>query len=303
MDLPTIAVKLRDYLFWFAPAYLAAIALGAAVEVAIRRWLLPPRFPSPSPFPSNPDFGPSRRSPSPPPGRRVRAADADADADADASVPPPAIEPGLFLDVWLQGQGMGRKGKRKQAGYARPSEVPLQLYVWASLTSHSASWVALLVAAQISWPLAILRLGLALVLASLLASIVPLLSPASQEVNLRLSTVGSSGHGQPPPPDYAPALAASPSPVSPVAQWWSLFQRRFTESVNTLLLAAALGALLFGLGPGLATTLRTVLTMPLSLVLGAAIGIAAPLAPARTRLCSPLYGSWGRIAARRWLSC
>src|SRR5213593_3028961 len=39
MDLPVVLIKLRDYILWFGPAYLLAIGLGAALEVALRRLL------------------------------------------------------------------------------------------------------------------------------------------------------------------------------------------------------------------------------------------------------------------------
>lgn len=42
MDIPVAVIKLRDYALWFGPAYLLALALGAATEVLFRRLLALP---------------------------------------------------------------------------------------------------------------------------------------------------------------------------------------------------------------------------------------------------------------------
>ena len=183
MDIPVVLIKLRDYLLWFGPAYLIAIGLGAASEVVIRRLLA--RYPA--------------------------TAEAPRKSTHAASTPLTSVEPNLVLVVWLR--IVGRLDP--------PHCVPLQLYLWASIWAQSVSWLPLLVTAQLGWALSILRLGFALIMASLLAALVPLIVPGGRALSIEIAHVDEG----------------LPAPMPPI-EWWRAFQRRFNESSNGLALAA-----------------------------------------------------------------
>lgn len=224
MDVPVVLIKLREYLLWFGPVYLIAISLGAVSEVIMRRLLGLPSADAEVPQKG----GPTARNPL------------------------TSINPNLVLLGWL-----------RLAGRLDPSQrVPLQLYLWASLTAQSVSWVALLVTAQFGWALSLLMLGFALMMASLLATLAPLIIPGGRALSFEIAHAGDG----------------SPAPKLHV-EWWRAFQRRFNESSNGLILAAGLGALLFGLAPGIYSTFKVALAAPLSYLFGSAVGILGLFAP------------------------
>jgi|GEM_PF-4814164 len=225
MDIPVVLIKLRDYLLWFGPAYLVAIGLGAVAEVALRRI----------------------QALSTPAGAAQREAAHPGKVDT--------TERHLLLDIWLR--GLRVTGRTKSS-----HDMPLHLYIWSSVTAHSFSWLALLVTAQISLALALLRLGFALIMASLLGALVPLFVSDREAYNTE-----------------SPRSSEGVRAGLPHLEWWRAFQKRFSESSNEFVLAAGLGALLFGLSPGLYSVLGATLTAPLSYLSGAALGIVTPFVP------------------------
>ena len=221
MDLPVVLIKLRDYLLWFGPAYLVAISLGAVAEVALRRL-------------------------------QALSAPAEVAQRETAHLRNPAnaaTTERQLLDILP-----GLIGRQKPS-----HDLPLHLYIWSSVTSHSLSWLALLVMAQISWALALLRLGFALIMASLLGALVPLFVADNQASNIE-----------------SPRSSVAELRVLPHIEWWRAFQKRFSESSNEFVLAAGLGALLFGLAPGLYSVLGVAFATPLSYISGATLGILTP---------------------------
>lgn len=241
MDLPVVLIKLRDYIFWFGPAYLVAIGLGAASELLIRHFLALPAEEAPK--------RPAKR-----PGQPGEPPDNI-----------PSVRSNLFLESWLR-LGMGRRSVFQQL----PEHVSLPLYIWASIVSPSASWLAVIVTAQLSWALAIARLGLALIMASLLAALVPFVVRGRDEVRLlSRGEVGVAETNETGLPRYSAHLR----------QWGRAFQRRFAETSDGFLLAAGLGAVLFGLGPGLYSILHETLAGPLSYLLDSIVGVALPIVP------------------------
>lgn len=210
MDLPVVAIKLRDYLLWFGPAYLLAIAIGAAAEVALRRLLKP----------------------------------------TVTIEGPTSNEANLLYNTWLY-----------VAGYpGSPHQVTLSLYLWLEATSRSLSLVSLLVTAALSWPLALIRIGSGLILASLLAASVPALV-ARRNFECVVSTeeaIGSSSLRN---------------------QWWQALKQRFDKTSNSLVLGAVLGAALIGLAPNLYALLNPGLGGPLAYLLGPIIGTLSTLIP------------------------
>lgn len=230
MDLPVALIKLRDYIFWFGPAYLVAIGLGAASELLIRHFLA---------FPA--EEAPKRLGqPGAPPDNI------------------PSVGSNLFLEAWLR---LGRRPVIERL----PANVSLPFYVWASMVSRSTSWLAVIVTAQMSWALAIARLGLGLLMASLLAALIPFVVRGQGVV--RLLSWGALHE------------ADAPRFLEYVRQWGRAFQRRFADTSDAFLFAAGLGAVLFGLGPGLYSLLSETLAGPVSYPLGAIVGVALPLTP------------------------
>ncbi len=145
---------------------------------------------------------------------------------------------------------------------ASACRVPLNLYIWLTVTSEALSWIALLVTAALSWPLSLLRLGAVFILASLLALLVPLLPLANKE---RFVLIHDSV-------EYVTELP-------PYIEWWRGVSFRFGNSSNSLLLGAALGAAIIGLAPALYSLVSILTTAPISSLIGGAIGFVLPIVP------------------------
>lgn len=223
MDLAVVLIKIRDYLLWFGPVYLVAICLGATVEVSIRRFFNLPCLPG------KPKDAPKGPKP--------------------AKIGP--IESNLLFDLWWRfGASRGRTARGL-------NHIPLRLFVWLATTSHSLSWLTLLLTAALSWPIALARLGFALILASLLSTLAPFLV-SDQEVRFR-----------------TPRRTTDAPSTSFLVEWWNMVKSRFMESSNDMVLGAGAGALLIGLAPGLYSWVD----QPLSYVVGAGLGVLLPLLP------------------------
>lgn len=215
MDLPVILIKVRDYLFWFGPAYLLAISLGAATEVVLGRLLRPPSTANPSQ------------------------------------------------------QQAGRRGPSSLWSYFRyssnrllaPQPLTMRSYIWAAIISRSVSLPALLMTAALSWPLSLLRIGVTLILGSLLAAAVPYFAG-----NVKVAPAVAPG-----------ALETANSPAH--KKWWGLFKRRFSKSIDDLALGAALGGVVMGLAPGLYTSLGSTLDAPGAYLWGPLVGTLSALTP------------------------
>lgn len=220
MDLPVVAIKFRDYIFWFGPIYLAAIALGAASEVILRRVLEPQLADEPSVL----------------------------------------GELGLLYALWQRVTGPS----------STPHRLSPRLYLWLALSSRSIAWMPLLMTAALNWPLSLLRLGTMLILASLLATLLP---PTFARRDALLGGLGGS-----PASKSTTAVGISRAPL--YVQWWQTFGKRFAKTSNGLVLGAALGGALIGLAPSFYALLTPAFTTaPLSYVSGVLIGTLAMLAP------------------------
>ncbi len=214
MDLPVVLIKLRDYIFWFGPVYLIAIALGATAEVALVR--------------------------------RLRL-----NISGEGLAPAHA---GLLHRLWwyLSGRPLS------------PPPLSFRLYIWLGVSSRSLSWVALLMTAALSWPLSLLRIGAALVLASVLAAVVPLIVPAKSSQETAAPTVSREFTG--------------PRP-SAAADWWRALKQRFDQSINDVTLGAVLAGALIGLTGDTYALLAPGLEAPLYYLSGPVIGTLSMLAP------------------------
>ncbi|MEO6456890.1 MAG: hypothetical protein ABIO92_01240 [Chloroflexia bacterium] len=214
MDLPVVLIKLRDYIFWFGPVYLIAIALGATAELALTRRL----------------------------GLNISG---EGSASAHA---------GLLHRLWwyLAGRPLS------------PPPLSFRLYIWLGVSSRSLSWVALLMTAALSWPLSLLRIGAALILASLLAALVPLFVSAK-------SSQGTAA------PIFAHEFVG-PGP-SVAADWWRALKQRFDQSINDVTLGAVLAGVLIGLTGDTYALLAPGLEAPLYYLSGPVIGTLSMLAP------------------------
>lgn len=225
MDLPVVLIKLRDYILWFGPAYLLAVGLGSALEVVVRRLLSLPH-------------------------RRVDQTGKEPDGTSALH----AMDANLLLQIWWHA-----------AGRPLPAwKLPAQVYLWLALTTHSLSWTSLFMTAALSWPLSALRLGVALIMASLLSLLLPVFASLKPLI-LR-----------PGPPELSDIPVRS---TRLLAQWWHTARLGFWAGSNSLLLGAASGAALIALAPNLFASLDAGLTSPLAYLVGAIVGLVAPLPP------------------------
>ena len=262
MDLSVALIKVRDYLFWFGPAYLLALALAGVLEVMLRRRLhLPPRQSAPrrearARTPAARRGAPA--TPAAPDGHSGPAAGGlkTSEASGDDSKGDPGPESGLLAEVLWH-----------LAGRPLQWRAPLSLFVWLGVLDRSVTLTALLMTAALSWPLAVLRLGLALVFASLLAVLVPLLVP----VPVR----GASGRS------VNVSLARGPvrPPGSIAGEWWHAVRERLDGTSNALLIGVGLGGAAFGVQKGLLAALGLELAPPLSYLWWALLGAVMPLVP------------------------
>jgi hypothetical protein len=260
MDLSVALIKVRDYLFWFGPAYLLALALAGALEVMLRRRLhLPPRQSAPrrearARTPAARRGAPA--TPAAPDGHSGPAAGGLKTSEASGDDPKgdPGPESGLLAEVWWH-----------RAGRPLPGWAPLSLFVWLGVLDRSVTLTALLMTAALSWPLAVLRLGLALVFASLVAVLVPVLVPVR----------GASGRS------VNVSLARGPvrPPGSIWGEWWQAVRERLDRTSNALLIGVGLGGAAFGAQKDLLAALGLELAPPLSYLWWALLGAVMPLVP------------------------
>lgn len=171
--------------------------------------------------------------------------------------PPLGAAPGhrLALLAW-PGEGRGAVLSGRQS---------LRLDIWATVSARSVSLSALLLTGALSWPLSLLRLGLSLIVASLLAAFMPAIAGGTATTELALLPVA------PPPPAQAGSLRAL------FTQWWQIFKARFEVTSNGLLVSVALGAALIGLSAQLADYLSVAsrpAQSPFGVVAGAVVGTA-----------------------------
>ena len=221
MDWPVVLIKVRDYLLWFGPPYLLAVALGAAGAVALSRlWSLPAALDGEGGKPVSDQLSYAGRS--------------------------------LLFDAW----------RRASRHSSTPQRLPMALYVWLMLLSHSVTTVSILVTGALSWRIAALRLGLLLIGAAALALLLrPLLR------NTAYLTLGSLEEG-----------TGGPRP-GVIREWWRAVGHRFDQSSNGLALAVALGALVVGLSPQAYAWLSDMEIAFLPPLMGAATGVLPPFLP------------------------
>lgn len=213
MDLPVVLIKIRDYLFWFGPAYLLAISLGAATEVFLKRLLGSPISANPSQYTATPS------------------------------------------SLWSY---LRYSSSRLLSSQPRT----MRSYIWAAIISQSISWPALLMTAALSWPLSMLRLGLTLILGSLLAAAVPYFAG-----NVKIAPVNT-----------APGVQETGN--APIhREWWGLFKRRFSKSIDDLALGAAFGGVVMGLAPEIYALLGATLDAPGAYLWGPLVGTLTALTP------------------------
>lgn len=213
MDIPVAVIKLRDYALWFGPAYLLALALGAATEVLFRRLL---------------------------------------------ALPAATLSTGGLL----QAAALPALTRMFPSG-----AVPARLVLWLELVSASTTWLALIMTAALSWPLSLLRIGSALIIAALLAAVVPIFLPMAKNAQ---------------PEQSAPPGALAPAALPEVAlprQWWRLFWARFDATNNAAILGVVLGAVVIGLSPRIYSLLTVALQAPASYIWGPVLGSLSWLIP------------------------
>lgn len=227
MDFPVVLLKIRDYVLWLGPIYLLAIGLDAATEVTLRRL-----------------FNLSIPQPQPKPATQVKG--------VASSTKGSAPQLNLFLEIWWR-----RTGRPGHTCVVAP-----QLYVWSIVVSQSVSWLTLLLIAALSWPLSVMRIGFALILASLFALLVPLFMGRQADFTFQL-----------------PIQDKDVQPASVAVAWWRVVQQRFEVTSNAFLLGAGLGAGFIGLAPGILSMLRFGFEPPLSYLSGAILGVIVPLMP------------------------
>lgn len=140
----------------------------------------------------------------------------------------------------------------------------LRLYIWLTVMSASASWVALLMTGVLSWALSLLRIGIAFIFAAALATLVPLVAGSRKE--LQAAAPGRIGD--------------TPTPAPPIhIEWWRALNYSFSKSSNQVIAGAALGGALIGLTVQLYGFLHFVLGTPAAYLFAPVIATLTTLTP------------------------
>ncbi len=171
--------------------------------------------------------------------------------------------------------------QRVSGSYGGQMRITLPLFIWLSVSGQALSLVALLVTAALSLPLALLRAGTTLLLASLLAALVPLLT-RKEATNVRGSTAllysAETVRRKAAPDRTAQMKEGKVALVSLPVEWWRSLRQRYSLLSNSVFIGVVLGGAMIGLSPTFYSLLSTG-GSALSYLVGPALGLLSMLAP------------------------